>query len=89
MNQGLCWYMEQHKENQKRISLYNRNQYNNDCDPKKRCLLMVTIEEFLRMFRSANTQRSYQASLTQFFDVVGIPPSEYFNNGRRYSDITI
>ena len=47
---------------------------------------MVTIEEFLRMFRSANTQRSYQASLTQFFDVVGLPPSEYFNKGRRYED---
>jgi integrase len=78
--------MELHNKDQKRISLFNRDLYNNDCDPKKRCLLMVTIEEFLRMFRSENTRKVYKPTLTQYFDVLGITPSEYFNNGRRYED---
>jgi site-specific recombinase XerC len=47
---------------------------------------MVTIDEFLRLFRSKNTVKVYKTALTQYFDIIGIPPSEYFNNERRYED---
>lgn len=50
---------------------------------------MVTIEEFLQMFRSKDTRIGYKTSLKQFFEVVGIPLSEYFNNGRRYENDVI
>ena len=50
------------------------------------CKTTVTIEEFLRLFRSKDTQKGYRVSLTQFFDVVGIPPSEYFGKGRIHED---
>jgi hypothetical protein len=47
---------------------------------------MVTIEEFLVLFPNVNTKKLYRTSLNRFFEVVGIPQSEYFNNGRRYEE---
>jgi len=47
---------------------------------------MVTIDKFLGTFSKRDTIDGYRVSLKQFFDVVGIPPSEYFGNGRRYEN---
>lgn len=47
---------------------------------------MVTIEQFLNSFRSKETRTGYKVALTQYFDVIKIPPSEYFEKGRRYED---
>jgi len=50
---------------------------------------MVTIDEFLRLYRKPNTRKTYKTALKQFHIVAEVPPSEYFNNGRRYEDDVI
>jgi integrase len=47
---------------------------------------MVTIDEFLGTFTSKHTIDGYRETLKQYFDVIGVPPSEYFGNGRRYEN---
>jgi len=47
---------------------------------------MVAINEFLALFPNENTKKAYRAALTQFFDVVGVPQADYFNNGRQYEN---
>lgn len=48
---------------------------------------MVTIEEFLKLFPTYNTVKSYRRALNLFSEVVEPPLNEeYFNSGRKYEN---
>lgn len=47
---------------------------------------MVTIDQFLALYVKENTKVGYRTSLTQYFDFLKVPPSDYFKDGRRYEE---